>query len=959
MTAHKQLSITDNLNNYAGKTREFIDYNDLYNSFKINWQLNSAYEISFTATYTDQYKDAFNLLEMKRFLIYDGQFYIIQQLENTLDETGLPAMQVTANAMLIDRMKNLRIDPAEPTEDNPDTSGDSQSSSDDDQQKEQQPGTVVDKKTDQQQTFTLQNRLDQFFNNNDQGIKYELHGNFPQVAVDCSGSLYDWLGSNLATFGAYYIPDNFILKIYDLPNLRHQTDMVFRYMSNASNVDIQSDGNDMVNDCDVFGGKIERTIVGSNGSSDSAGTTTGGNGGNLDSVEGFCKSPINADFGVNKSTMVQNFAARSRRAQAWGVDANRLYNVVKQNGVSPEWFFAYELQEQLDTYGRDSWLNHFGYHLSDPYQDAVNVCNWIKQLANTPGFHAATEGGVGNQSLSAQWDKEFGKGTIGRVYLQGTAAAAWELEGIAGGYYGKPLAGCVATLKSWGGHTVKNVPAVTNSWGWPFASIPRNGEPKVLVNGQQFGHTGWFGRGGGDFHDGFDFDSSIYNGNVLAVHPGTVHAIGADLGWWYIWVKSNDGYNEVYQEGFTGNDIYVKVGQQVNTGTPLAKVTQNHTHLGISNRQITVAYYHGYNDDGTWLNPIDVIKKGIASGGTSSGESSGSGSAVIVKKGRADEFVNYCKSFVGHVPYVWGGSTPSGWDCSGFVCYVLNHFGVTVSRTNTVGLEKLGQVVGPPYQTGDLLFWGPHGGSTHTSIAMDATYRVGADNYQDGTVYRTISSYPPSFGVRVSALVKILGGTADSGGTVEGSGTTTQDFYQLHYHYRDEESVQRYGLHRGAPIVMDSIYDLDALQKYVDNTVQHDPPTSISNNQFGDNDFHLGDVARLIVPEKGINFDVTLMGISYNPFNPNADDTTLTWNNTGLTMKNSIYAMYQQIKQINANVDHIDLYGATGGRAESRGSQQTTSGGNQSYSGGSMSRDSSIQLSPSQLTNIDKFINDD
>src|SRR5699024_9072867 len=100
------------------------------------------------------------------------------------DENGLPTMQVTANALLIDMMKNVRIDPKQPTEDNPDTSGNSSSNSGD--SGDPQPGVVV-KRTDEQQTYSLQDRLDQFFNNNDQGIKYELHGNFPNVAVDCTG----------------------------------------------------------------------------------------------------------------------------------------------------------------------------------------------------------------------------------------------------------------------------------------------------------------------------------------------------------------------------------------------------------------------------------------------------------------------------------------------------------------------------------------------------------------------------------------------------------------------------------------------------------------------------------------------------------------------------------------------------------------------------------------------------
>ena len=197
------LNVTNNLNNKKGDIAEYLDLNDLRDTFKINIQLNSAYEISFTATYTTQFKEAYHELQSKQGVWFNNQEYYIQQLNHTTDENGMDQLQVTATAMLIDLMKNVRIDPAEPTEDHPETSDDKSDNSDDDQQQDPAPGTITVKKTDEQQTYTLQDRLDQFFKNNDQGIKYELHGNFPQAAVDCQGSLYEWLGSNLATVGAY------------------------------------------------------------------------------------------------------------------------------------------------------------------------------------------------------------------------------------------------------------------------------------------------------------------------------------------------------------------------------------------------------------------------------------------------------------------------------------------------------------------------------------------------------------------------------------------------------------------------------------------------------------------------------------------------------------------------------------------------------------------------------------
>lgn len=55
-------------------------------------------------------------------------------------------------------------------------------------------------------------------------------------------------------------------------------------------------------------------------------------------------------------------------------------------------------------------------------------------------------------------------------------------------------------------------------------------------------------------------------------------------------------------------------------------------------------------------------------------------------------------------PYVYGGSTPNGFDCSGYVSYVLKEAGKLSSTLNTTGLYNISQKVSTP-QIGDLVFF--------------------------------------------------------------------------------------------------------------------------------------------------------------------------------------------------------------------------------------------------------------
>lgn len=85
----------------------------------------------------------------------------------------------------------------------------------------------------------------------------------------------------------------------------------------------------------------------------------------------------------------------------------------------------------------------------------------------------------------------------------------------------------------------------------------------------------------------------------------------------------------------------------------------------------------------------------------------------------------YAQSFIG-TPYVWGGSTPSGFDCSGLTQYVYAHFGKQIGR-NTIAQESAGaHIPVSQAQVGDLLFWGTPGSTYHVAIYLGGNSFVAA-----------------------------------------------------------------------------------------------------------------------------------------------------------------------------------------------------------------------------------------
>ena len=83
-------------------------------------------------------------------------------------------------------------------------------------------------------------------------------------------------------------------------------------------------------------------------------------------------------------------------------------------------------------------------------------------------------------------------------------------------------------------------------------------------------------------------------------------------------------------------------------------------------------------------------------------ENSAETTAVASSKGQ--EIVNYAKQYLG-CKYVYGGSGPSTFDCSGFTMYVYKNFGISLSHSAIAQSKNGTYVAKEDLQPGDLVFF--------------------------------------------------------------------------------------------------------------------------------------------------------------------------------------------------------------------------------------------------------------
>ncbi|MBQ6735265.1 MAG: peptidoglycan DD-metalloendopeptidase family protein, partial [Lachnospiraceae bacterium] len=207
------------------------------------------------------------------------------------------------------------------------------------------------------------------------------------------------------------------------------------------------------------------------------------------------------------------------------------------------------------------------------------------------------------------------------------------------------------------------------------------------------------------FHRGVDIavptGTSVYSGQ-----DGTVSYTGYDADGYgnYIVIENAEGYMTKYAHL---SRILVSQGQSVRSGDLIGKSGNTGASTG-SHLHIECLY------QGEYYNPLFYFEVGE---GTLYGEDENRGIIPGNPDGvdppgayddaRAANLIGFAEQYLGRA-YVWGGSTPeTGFDCSGFVCYVYTNSGThNLPRTTAQGIyNQCNYVSAANARPGDLIFF--------------------------------------------------------------------------------------------------------------------------------------------------------------------------------------------------------------------------------------------------------------
>ena len=237
------------------------------------------------------------------------------------------------------------------------------------------------------------------------------------------------------------------------------------------------------------------------------------------------------------------------------------------------------------------------------------------------------------------------------------------------------------------------------------------------------------------------------------------------------------------------------------------------------------------------------------------------------------------------MPYVYGGAggarggnPRSGMDCSSYVSQVYQDFGIYVPA-QTVAMEPYFHEVSSP-QTGDVGFYGPHGGSYHICMFLDPNTIIFEPQPGEVCKEEPASWFYPSWVARNDQMAAIVGsgtGAGGSGSSSSSSSKTVEYYYFAPFMYRDEDSIKKYGEYPAEPIEDGRFNDKNAMIEYAKTKIQPQPALSVEVTTYTNFKPIAGDMIHIMVKSQQISTNEAVVGFNWYPFSGN-NPTSVTLN---------------------------------------------------------------------------------
>ena len=191
----------------------------------------------------------------------------------------------------------------------------------------------------------------------------------------------------------------------------------------------------------------------------------------------------------------------------------------------------------------------------------------------------------------------------------------------------------------------------------------------------------------------------------------------------------------------TGDSVNIRA-RPTTTSDPVAYCSENTivTVIGINSGWYKVVH-EGHT--GYVRSDLMTIIEGTRSSSSTSGSTSGSTAYVAppVNLTQGEKIVQFALSFLG-TKYVWGGTSPEGFDCSGFVNYTYSHFGYSLTRVADSQYRNDGVLVEKAdLQPGDILCFSSDGSYVnHVGIYIGNNEFVHSSSSSTGVVVGRLDS---------------------------------------------------------------------------------------------------------------------------------------------------------------------------------------------------------------------------